>query len=331
MPLKAALRGCALAALPLTLSYQSAQAADPVGPAPAEWNLDGAGKLVLPENSPELVALGERLSARSVKVDVTVDAAGALTDCHAVAGENEAGVVPDLCAALLKVGKFERDPRFELPGNAHLVVSAFAARAYSPVMPVRFTKQGDETVRVFVAEEADGSCSVTSLSTRLGPDEVICAAWRAKGHPKAGRLYGGKFAWLDIPVDFGTVVGFEPLIGTDSIAQTGPTRSSLPDPEEALLLQPEDGQLQVALASGDYPTRASRDEIAGRIVAWLGFGRDGVARTCRPVESSNSAYLANASCDALLRKARFVFAEGAESYEGLRYAKAPIHWSLNGR
>lgn len=296
----------------------------PGGVAMASWNLDGAGKFLLDTDEDGVLALGPMLRAGPYRVDVAVSMDGLLSDCRAANGQVPAAVVAQLCPVLAERARFARNPRMEVPLGARLTVSAQALDAVVPMLPIRVVGQGERGVPVTLTEQSDGSCAV-SARVASGHDREICAAWQAAGRP--GLVAGAGRLQAQFQIAEGFIPGYQLAIGA-AISQTGPARSSLGDPDPAARLTNADGQLSLAIASEDYPTRALRDGLAGRVVAWIGFDRAGVARRCRPVESSNSAYLANASCDVVLRRARYAFAAGHAPFEGLRYTRASVVWTL---
>ena len=94
------------------------------------------------------------------------------------------------------------------------------------------------------------------------------------------------------------------------------------------MLDDKAGRMAVSVTQDDYPTLALREGVGGRVEVQMGFTRDGVARSCRPVSSTNTMFLANVTCAVMLRRARFVFAEGAPAYDGLRYRRQAMHWTI---
>ena len=89
----------------------------------------------------------------------------------------------------------------------------------------------------------------------------------------------------------------------------------------------QDGQLQSGIGANDYPPMMLRMELSGRVQMLLGVKRDGGIATCRPLSSSGTAALDNATCSLLVRRGHYGF-NTALDYQGLRYAKASINWAL---
>lgn len=299
----------------------------PAEPAPAEWNYEGAGKLAYSEADPRFQALGPGLERQSARVVVALGASGKVENCAAATGAPSNPVVPELCAALEQGATFERDPRLELPPAANLAVSAYAFAAYAPQIPVRFAGERAIGAPVHILEQPDGTCRMLGMSLAPGHEAEICAAWKAKGRPgeKTGDPRMGTM--VEVMLDRTQPATYALSIG-GAISQTGPALSSLGEPAAERTLGPEQGKVAVPIASDDYPSRALREGLAGRVVVWLAFDREGKPHACRPFSSSNSAYLANVTCDLLLRKARFAFARDAPVFDGLRYARAAIYWAL---
>ena len=100
-----------------------------------------------------------------------------------------------------------------------------------------------------------------------------------------------------------------------------------PAADEQLLTR-ADGRIVASLGAYDYPPRALREGLEGRVKVLLGFDRTGVTRSCRPLSSANSSYLANAGCAVLVPKTHFAFTQPSQAFDGLRYLIVPINWTI---
>lgn len=300
----------------------------PEGPRAAAWNLDGAGRASLANDDPQLQALGAALAGRGLNVDLGVAPDGAFGDCRIPAGQQNAGMGAQLCAALVRRGTFARNAKLELPADARLSIFVSATRQWAPALPVRFVADPAGWTSVSITEQADGSCRAEALTIVPGYDAPICDAWRAAGRPGLTQSGAVRYGSVSIALDAAGTARYDFQLGSWGIAQKGEVRSGLGDPAPGLRLGTEDGRISLALESDDYPVRALREEMEGRVVVWIGFDGTGVGRSCRPIQSSNSAFLANASCTVFLRRARYAFAEGRAAFAGLRYARAAVVWKL---
>lgn len=318
---------CLLTVAGFSLTVPLLARAEPVAAPTAEWNLEGAGGLTLPDNAPELQALGKALDGQTARLDLVIAGSGKIEACTVAAGAPPHTAAPALCDALTRLAIFARDPRLELPTAARLAVSATAFSEVAPLLPVRFAGKSDYGANAVLFLALDGSCSMRSLRVASRYEGTICSAWAAKGKPGLIRVGGQGTADVEVLIDRAATPSYWFSIG-DAISQTGQTLSSLGDPPADRVIQPGQGRLRVAIGSQDYPPRAIREAVAGRVKVWVGFDRTGTPRTCRPVQSSNGAYLANMTCRTLFLKASYEFAEDAEQFTGIRYAPAAINWAL---
>lgn len=83
------------------------------------------------------------------------------------------------------------------------------------------------------------------------------------------------------------------------------------------------GEIAIASLYMDYPSRALREGIEADVSIHARFADDGRVQTCRPLRSSNTAWMAYATCNLVIRRARNrVQADGRREWVGM------VRWRL---
>ncbi|BEU99903.1 energy transducer TonB [Novosphingobium olei] len=292
------------------------------------WDLDGGGALDFVGQDAALQALDAKLAAQSATVDMVGAPGGAVVSCQEAQGVPHNPAAQDLCRVALAGARFGQQPGLELPAKVRLRVSASARQTYHPAQPIRFgSLVGGNGFAVF-KQKPDGTCNVFTLDLADEDRAAMCAAWLAAGKPGRELVPGlGDFE-IAVAPDFAAPAGYRRDIGADMPRNDGPVTSALGDPAADLQLGNEMGNARISLQSGDYPARALRANIGAKVRVWIGFSRDGKPGSCRPVESSNGSYLANTTCMAMMRGARFDFAPGTPAFQGLRYLAKTVSWAI---
>ncbi|KUR71738.1 hypothetical protein AQZ52_09075 [Novosphingobium fuchskuhlense] len=317
----------ATALLALPWASASAQTSPVPNPPPLPWGLDGAGKITVADEGPLLPSFGFALERYAPKVDLIIADAGRIDQCGAADQLVPGAVVEQLCEVLKRAGRVEFPAGVELPANGRLRIQASARPLYTPKQPIRVVANASDkhAVQAEIREGPDGSCGLLSRNLADGFEDAICKAWIAKGRPGRPNPAGTGGSAIGVVVD-----DQAPPVFTRSFewvfSEGGPTASSLGDPEARVTLAAADGRLVITMT--DYPSRALRARMEARVKVWIGFDRTGKALSCRPVESSNGAYLANVTCLAMLRRARFEFAADAASFSGIRYVSKAVRWAV---
>jgi len=300
----------------------------PVHKAGMSVDLTGLGQLTYAIPNSALVALGAALERYPPTVAVAVDSAGAVTGCAVANGTPAAPAKAGaaLCEAIVRTGKFDV-PGWYAPSMAGGTVALRIVAGRSPVprRPVRFVAA--PAGKLVTILQMRGECTVAEPFMRLGDKAAVCAAFAKAGRPRlrgSGTVKGAKLR-----------IALAPGAGPYNVwvrqgIQDADTSIvfdfDLPQPEQ--VLGAADGQISSTVGMMDYPVEALRADMGGEVAVLLGFDRTGKARSCRPVRSTNSSYLANVSCAVLVGKTRFDFAASAPPFDGLRYKEVPIRWII---
>lgn len=172
------------------------------------------------------------------------------------------------------------------------------------------------------------------VNCRSTPDEGLAEAGAALcAHAKAvGRFRTHPYMVLDytranyhtsVGLSFATADG-EPLFSLST--------SSFPNLEDRPIIFgdgaiPVEGQRlraqDVTIAPMDYPLRALRNEVTGRVAVAITFDAEGKAASCRPIRSSFTARLAYETCKAAQRAVRLKQPPDARPYV------LAIYWALD--
>ena len=103
------------------------------------------------------------------------------------------------------------------------------------------------------------------------------------------------------------------------------------DPDaQAALQAPPQGSLVSAFRWDDYPPGALRARHQGTVLVRVRIGADGRAIECRTLVSSGHASLDNASCNALVRRARMTPALGPDGRPTAADMVARVTWRIAG-
>ena len=89
-----------------------------------------------------------------------------------------------------------------------------------------------------------------------------------------------------------------------------------------------DGTLRSKFDMRDYPRLALIEEVGGAVQIMVGFEREGVPVSCRPLTSSGTAYLDNQTCALAMTRLHFDFAPGTPPLSGTRYWSTSVRWLI---
>jgi protein TonB len=89
-----------------------------------------------------------------------------------------------------------------------------------------------------------------------------------------------------------------------------------------------EGSVKSSIDSLDYPRLALIEGLEGKVLALVGFGREGTPLSCRPLQSSGTAFLDNATCEVIMRRLRYDFASEIPQFSGKRYYVANVRWVM---
>ena len=309
----------------------SAALAEPAGPPlhtkplPSQLvDLTGVGYLDFTFDEQAFAGYGPALERSPADLDVDVDASGKVVACSVSAGAapDSAAAGRSLCAAILHSGK-ARIPPWYAPAMAggRIAQRLYAARTVVPQRPIRFVDPPQGTPLTVM--DFQGHCIVIVPSLGSRDRDAVCAAFVAAGRPHLETT--GAVAKLGLAIVEGEqpyhVWNGERIADRGAAVDFGVTLSI-----DEHRLGASDGQLTSTVGPMDYPARALREELEGRVLVLIGYDRTGEAQSCRPMRSANSSYLGNASCAVLVRKTRFAFLPSAPMFDGLRYRAVPIDW-----
>jgi hypothetical protein len=321
---------CALLALQSVLpgDLAMAQPSPALAPAIPKVDLTGIGLLSYAFDEATFAPYGPALERSPADIQVDVDAAGKVVACDAAGGTPtdaaKAGQV--LCAAIVRTGKVQI-PAWYAAGMAggQIMLRLQADKRVVPQRPIRFV---DPSLgKPLLVMEFLGRCMVGRPSMNSEDSDAVCAAFIASGRPHMEGTAAVKSANIGLAV----VPGLEPYgvwdaerVGDRGVAvDYGVTL-----PRFQNRLSATDGRITTTIGPFDYPPRALREEIEGFVKVLIGYDRTGAAQTCRPLQSANSSYLANRSCEVLVKKTRFEFLPDAPVFDGLRYRTVPITWVI---
>lgn len=302
---------------------------------PDSYDVSGMGELEFDATDAEVVKLAPALEAVSgwflkkgverpdtAIVYLKIDRAGGVKDCNSAVAAPEP--VKAMCHQFMSKARFRFTSAPEVQFNTGILAIAVAARKVVPIeLPPRLVAR-DSGVQFFVGESKDQGCIAVGPGSDAAA-KAVCKAWQAAGKP-GERLDGGFVS---------AVVTVAPDPKGKIVYEVG--KLDLPATRGPIYLAPDLGAPGEKLTSADgrldahleYPTRALRYELAGRVTIWLGISRDGKPRSCHPVYSEDGALLATETCSGLMRTSKFQFAPGASSYEGVRYLGVPVVWAVD--
>jgi hypothetical protein len=303
-----------LSILPALLVSSAALAETPTSSGP---DLTGLGRFDFPFDAADFSEFASSLVDDTVDITLTIDKRGAVTACDISPTASGAG--PRLCQAAQK-------GRMLVPywytatmqgGHIGLHLDAVLARAV-PVRPIQFV-EGPRGLPVRLAV-ASGKCTVVDPKMNSVDRDAVCAAFDAAGRPGLRGNQAYQFTDISLLVDAGKQ---DYNIYTSPLSTDKGKPVEFVSPAETLpRLGAADGKLNAQLSYDRYPRIVN--EGTARVL--IGFDRTGTAQTCRPVSSTNSSYLANWTCGALISNVRFDFVSGAPRFEGLRYLVVPVRW-----
>lgn len=281
-------------------------------------------------------------------------AVGCVPDPHAP----QPRAVAELCAEIRKDAQFKRDFGFALPYDTGQLAVSFTARSalnlHVPVAIVPLGRGHDVTL-----VNTGKLCALEGKPFESWANDAVCLAWNRAGRPgivpeptarrAAGAARRGpavsragaqarpaafrarhapppvttaRFA-VKLDANVQEIVTGQRLIWRD----TEMFYPAVPA-EERLPMGSSMGTIDSRVTSDDYPSLALREEIGGVVRVLVGFRRDGEPRSCRPIESSGTAYLDNVTCKVAMRRLRYVFREDAPDYSGLRYYEESFRWMI---
>lgn len=299
----------------------------------SNYDVEGLGELDFDASDPAVTALGKDLAAISgwaevrgagampptVVLKLEIAKSGIVTGCSF--DPRAPASVKAMCPLLRANAHFNFNPHIAVPFDTGFLNVSVAARKVAVIAkPIQFVPNG-QGAQFSVGIFPKTGCGAVG-DGRLEDEGAICAAWQAAGMPGAQRKDGMIVGHITVAADAMHPVAYDVSVG-EVARGTGPVQLAPLDAAPGDILTRADGWLQAEL---DYPPIAARYEIQGRVSVWLGFDRQGNPQTCVPVYSSNGAYLANSSCDQLLRISRFHGSPAAAKFDGVRYYKVPIVW-----
>ena len=302
-----------------------------------ESNVDlmGAGRLEFEGDGDAITALVPRAGKPEVRLQISFNRGGAAIACVSKDVAERARLATALCGQVMQRARFNLRPGFDLPFHQGVLkVVVVIDRMQRPQRPIRFIGVTSVKDSLDILSPGPGpqgkACDLYSLTLSVTDREAICAAWLQAGKPglhgQAARVQVALGRRAD-DADSKYVVWAheEPLWMKRHIQYLAPR------PPHESYLAPSDGRIATTLAPGDYPTMAMRYGVEGTPRIVMGFDRTGAALTCRPVESSGTAFLDNETCRSMLRHARFAFTEAAPQFSGVRYYEASVKWVLPGK
>ena len=340
----------AFAAVGLAGASASASEGQPIVITPENVELTNAGNVKFPVDFTQLSTPGDVEQTTDIKL--WFHAEGKVVQCDMVKGETANATA--LCAQAMARAQLSFAPGFSQPlrrGFVIVRVMVTPSRIYQlePDHPIDFSG-GNAAVSMTLALStqpngaASPHCSVASGflpwrdQTKLS-DEVqsqICTAFldrRANGEEPC-RALGSPASPL--PSIYQCHIAARPGAFTSSVQRHAAevpeyvhadVRYPPDDTPPADRLGAQDGQLQPRIGSSDYPPLMLRLGLSGRVQMLLGVRSDGGIATCRPLVSSGTAALDNATCALLARRGRYEF-RTTPAYQGLRYATTSISWAL---
>lgn len=249
-----------------------------------------------------------------------------------------------LCKQIIARGRFRRHETYEvLTDVARLGFTMQLKQAVAPRRPIVIGPAGRDHPVTVVSTGSPGTagCSILGNPFSQTDGEAICAAWIKAGRPglpgtarKAAAARAGKPAPAP---KRGTLAQFSVPLGRNAWTVTVRERPLwrdvdlvYPAPSRALLtmIRGDEGVLKSTIDNFDYPLLALREGMAGKVSALIGFVRDGSVWTCRPVLSSGTAYLDNATCEVITRRVRFEFNADVPKFMDQRYYVVAVRWIL---
>ncbi len=279
--------------------------------------------------------------------EIVFDRAGRTVSCIPGSSGIEARAEEALCSQIKAQARFHNDFGFGLPYDVGR--PSFSMRlkpAIAPNKPIAFSPagKGEAFTLVMTGKVGAAGCSILYNPFGVADSEAVCKAWiaagrpglstrpssqRATGKPKRARIAARTPSRSDlvevfIKVDLNAreVLLDERLLlkNLDIVYPAVPLDQSTP--------KVGNGTLQNSISSTGYPRQALIEEIGGRVKVIVGFEREGSPLSCRPVQSSGTAYLDNATCEIAMRRLRYEFSPEAPAFRGMRYTVADVRWVI---
>lgn len=100
-----------------------------------------------------------------------------------------------------------------------------------------------------------------------------------------------------------------------------------PDALDAVVTPAEPLGPEYWVKPDDYPMAALRARVEGRVVIAWTIGLDGRVRDCKVVQSSGAEVLDEAACNAIVERARYHPARGADGEPVISYSSRTITWT----
>lgn len=330
----------------------SAGGRQPIDITPDNVELTNAGALDFPVDLSKLNLPGG--APQEMQVKLWFDAEGRVVGCDPVKGD--AANAATLCGQGMAHGRLSLMPGFGEPIRRGFIVVSITvtpSRTYQlePERPIAFSGAGTGlAMNLVLGPQPDGGgarhCSVnfggflpgtqdrgtlsdaaqaaicTAFNERETKGEMPCPTFSA---PPTVRWTGFECHVAARPGAFTTSVRHQ----ASAVLQYVHADLRYPpdDSAPAERLNPADGDMVVPPGGANYPPLLVRWGVQGRVQALLGVKSDGTITTCRPLESSGTAALDNATCSMFVRRAHYRFAT-PPSYMGLRFAKATVNWKL---
>ncbi|MCB2083473.1 MAG: energy transducer TonB [Sphingomonadaceae bacterium] len=295
-----------------------------------------------------LQVLGPLEYGGSQDVDLYVDRDGSPKDCLPVNLALPKQAVDTLCQSLIETAKVRIPDWYALPSNyARLGVKLAtpAPATHEVVSSVPDGKAGGtvkfDVYRLTRESGAVDQCRVSFDGSDMKFAEkdmvLVCELFRTDETWRA-QSCRAKSADSAGPLTFSCKVAIrlvDPAADRYYVAFAWPDgRSRTPrylprlSHEYPDLLTSEAGITPESARRINYPTRALREGLAGRVEMVAGIGNDGRVRSCRPIGTSGHVILDNDSCNQLVRSARFAFVRNAGDFDGLKYQVVAIRWTL---
>lgn len=316
---------------------------------PREVNLYRTARIEFEPDQCALAAIGDLPVRRGQDVDLFVDGESKLLRCERVSKLITQAQGEAMCAALMESANIALPFWFDLAGWEGRLGVRFSSRpapTHEPVIPVAFGSGATlATFRVRMADldaEDQDQCSAwltagQDLRFSAQSRAAVCDAVLANRsvlqesctpdpiNPKTSPAFLCPVAIRPIP---------DPIRHVYSVAATDdelrrPLLYPAPLMSEVPRFGPDEITIRPASAARiQYPSRALRSEMEGVTLLQLGIGANGRVATCRPIQTSGHLILDTASCRQIVRYGRFTFAEGADEYEGLKYLRVPLNWTI---
>lgn len=316
---------------------------------PAGPLLFGAGELIYlpdPADYPVNMVLNE--NDRSYELELGVRTDGKIHSCRnkynpSITRDRSPSTIEPFCRAIMRKARYEFAPGFHLDapvGYITIDVTWSQRKQFSPEMRFASKGQGAEFSLSYsppFEEQKEASCYFFSngftdaekrlLCTRLLADKAFNTS-RKRFQKSRGNSYGHSVkGWLAAPTesrpDESLVIWREtsPATHYRSTYNYGEVT-----PISGTYLTSAFGTFEFVLSKADVPKFAENLYGYSSATVTIEVNKDGTAKSCRPVQSSNSAGLDFAACQLVLKRGRFIFANDTASLAEPLYLLHEVQW-----